>query len=545
MTKNQLRIAVLALAAGTLAPATAVLAGGWFSELDDAKAVSLGEILRDPRAFVDVEVKVNVYFHTTGRSYNPYFTRFTDAMYGNFSAWPHNARLYEKRDFQRSYPFFFMQRSAKSWRTLSGLPRVTAIEMVVAVRDVFRGQPWIEVLEFRKTSSGLTEEQVRNVVAGDAHYLAGRYDVAADHYGRAASLNQPETVRADLFHRLGDAQFQTGRYEAATASYREALRADPENAMIQRNVEVSAETAKRARDRKLAKDAVVTDTPSRHTDSATVGADRRNDVDDIIAAFEDPAVVEADVAKERLVLEQRGAEAREAARVAAVAGTTPTETVEETVPGTTPTTPAEGCGAAVTEPATPEAETAVVEEEPAPAPPDDPTSAEGCACTPQTPEEADAVETTEEVATEEETATDETVTEVTAAEETTTEEVATEETVTEETTTEETTIDEETVTEEATDGCATETGCEETVAEGCACEPCVAEEDGCGCEMDATEGEETVASGCEVGVPSDPRVVQVSGVRVWVPRLPFFGCEEVTLEQHRAVIEEVLRTPEE
>ncbi len=541
MTNNQLRIAVLALVAGTLAPATAVLAGGWFSDLDDAKAVSLGEILRDPRAFVDVEVKVNAYFHTTGRSYNPYFTRFTDVMYGNFSAWPHNARLYEKRDFQRSYPFFFMQRNSKSWKSLSGLPRVTAIEMVVAVRDVFRGQPWIEVLEWRKAASGLTEEQVRNVVAGDAHYLAGRYDVAADHYGRAASADQPETVRADLFHRLGDAQFQTGRYEAASASYQEALRADPENEQIQRNVAISAETAKRARDRKLAKDAVVTDTPSQHTE--TVGADRRNDVDDIIAAFEDPAVVEADVEKERLVLEKRGAEVREAARVAAVAGTTPAETVPETAPEAAPATPAEGCGAAVTAPGepatttteTPATETPVVEEEASPATPDDPTSAEGCACTAQTPEEADAVETDEVVVTEE-----------TASEEAAAEESVTEESATEEVATDEETATEETATEETADGCATETGCEETVAEGCACGACVAEvEDGCGCEVDATEGEETVASGCEVGVVSDPRVVQVSGLRVWVPRLPFFGCEEVTLEQHRAVIEEVLRTPEE
>ncbi len=523
MTKNLLRIAVLALVAGTLAPATAVLAGGWFSDLEDSKEVSLGELLRDPRAFVDVEVKVKAYFQMTGRSYNPYFTRFTDGMYGNFSAWPHNARLYEKRDFQRSYPFFFMQRNAKAWKSLSGLPRVTAIEMVVAVRDVFRGQPWIEVLDYRKTDSGLTEEQIRNVVAGDAHFLAGRYDDAADHYRRAASPNHPETVRADVYHRLGDAQFQTGKYDAAAESYAVALRAAPGNAALERNVEITTQTAKRARDRKAAPGSVVTDAPGTHAEVAADTAGRRNDVDDIIAAFEDPAVVEAEVAKERLVLEKRGAEAREAARVAAVSGTTPAEApADEPTPA--PTVPAEGCGAAAATPGTPAETTTTVE--PAPATPDDPTSVGGCACSAQTPEEADAVEPVEEVATEE----------------VVTEEVATEEVATEETATE------ETAAEETTDEGTTGTGCEEAVTEGCTSEECAVSEAECGCGADATDGEETVASGCDEGdegVVSDPRVVQVSGLRVWVPRLPFFGCEEVTLEQHRAVIEEVLRTPEE
>ena len=50
------------------------------------------------------------------------------------------------------------------------------------------------------------------------------------------------------------------------------------------------------------------------------------------------------------------------------------------------------------------------------------------------------------------------------------------------------------------------------------------------------EGEEFVAQ---------PDVIRVADKVVTIPRLPFFGCEEVTSEELRAIIDEIVRNPEQ
>jgi hypothetical protein len=88
-------------------------------------------------------------------------------------------------------------------------------------------------------------------------------------------------------------------------------------------------------------------------------------------------------------------------------------------------------------------------------------------------------------------------------------------------------------------------------AEGCGCgvveEPAeVAVEDGCAADetvavdapventVEGVEGEEVV----------EPEVIRVADKVVTIPRLPFFGCEEVTADELRAVIDEIVRNPE-
>ena len=173
------RFALLALVAGTLALTSPASGEGWFREMDKAREITLGDLLRDPRAYVDVDVKVKLYFGTPGSAYNPYFTRFTEEMYGNFSAWPIDARLYEKRDYQRSYHFFFVKRVNPSWKKIQKVKTLTAVEVHATVREVFRGQAWIEVFDYETISEGMTGEEVRDVGAGGADSSAGRAEGAA------------------------------------------------------------------------------------------------------------------------------------------------------------------------------------------------------------------------------------------------------------------------------------------------------------------------------------------------------------------------------
>ena len=64
--------------------------------------------------------------------------------------------------------------------------------------------------------------------------------------------------------------------------------------------------------------------------------------------------------------------------------------------------------------------------------------------------------------------------------------------------------------------------------------------------QETVEVEETVSvEQPQNQVSDDPRVVKVAGHVLRLPRLPFFGCEDVTVNDHRAVIEEIIRNPEQ
>ncbi|MHC4958728.1 MAG: tetratricopeptide repeat protein [Planctomycetota bacterium] len=287
--------------AGTLAFAPETQAEGWFSDMSNPKDATLGEILRKPDAYVDVPVKIKVYFHKKSTHYNPYYTRFSDALYGNFSAWPINARLYTKRDFHRSYPFFFVPNRQKVWRQVTALDSVTAIEMTCVVRDVFRGQPWFEVGDFTTISEGLRMEDVRNVVKGDAYFLTGKYKKAADHYDDAIRSRQHKHVKAELYRKLGDAHFHAGDYDDAEDAYDDALDYAPKNKLLTSNKSVARKMDRRKKG-ELFKLSV-----AHHSEPE---GSHRTDVDDIIRTFEDPNKVQDKVDRDQLDLERRAAEIR-------------------------------------------------------------------------------------------------------------------------------------------------------------------------------------------------------------------------------------------
>jgi tetratricopeptide (TPR) repeat protein len=433
---------MLALVAGILAVPSTAVADGWFSKMGKTKDTTLGEVLRHPHAFVDVRVEFKMYFNQPGESYNPYYTRFTEELYGNFTAWPIDARLYDKRDYQRTYQFFFMRRSNKKWKKLQGLDRMTVIKVTGYVREVFRGQPWIEIEKFSTSSGGMRPKEVQYVINGDAYFAAGKYKQANRYYKKAITRRLPDFVRADLYRRLADAQYHAGKYRDALKNYYNGLDKAPRSLVLQQGVQ--ATKAAMAREKAERRGDAVPETIQLPAPRNKPVTRKDNDVWEIIQVMEDPAEVEAEVARWHLELEKRAALMRGTAAVTAVSD----EALEEDV----------------------------VEEETT----DEEAVDEGWA-----DETTDGDESTEDMGDEEYG-------------------VESDEAVPAESDVEETTED------------WGET--DETVA------------------IDETAGEV---------VEDDPRIVMVAGQVIRLPRLPFVGCADVSVQDLRSVVEEIVRNPDE
>jgi len=445
------RIALLALVAGILAVPSTAVADGWFSKMGKTKDTTLGEVLRHPHAFVDVRVEFKMYFNQPGEAYNPYYTRFTEELYGNFTAWPIDARLYDKRDYQRTYQFFFMKRQNKKWKKLQGLDRMTVIKVTGRVREVFRGQPWFEIDKFSTSSGGMRPKEVQYVINGDAYFAAGKHDQAYRYYKKAITRRLPNFVRADLYRRLADAQYHAGKYRDALRSYYNALDKAPRSLVLQQGV--TATKAAMAREKAERRGNAVPETiqlPAPRTKPVTR---KDNDVWEIIRVMEDPAEVEAEVARWHLELEKRAALMRDTAGVTPVSDEAIEEDVEET-------------------------------------------------------EEVDVVE-------------------------------------------EEDVLEEETTEDVVDEGWAEETSEEDTSDNWGAEESGVESDEEVPAESDAEETfedwGETVAVDETAGevVEDDPRIVMVAGQVIRLPRLPFVGCADVSVQDLRSVVEEIIRNPDE
>ncbi|HEX5137572.1 MAG TPA: hypothetical protein VFY93_11400 [Planctomycetota bacterium] len=521
MRFTKVHLAALAFVAGVL-PAAA-WADGWFSRAGETKEVTLNEILKSPHDYLDVEVEFKVYFDALGKNFNPYFTQFGEDQYGNFSAWPIDARLYEKRDFERPYPFFFASKFTKAWKKVKDIDHLRVVELKGVVRQVFRGQPWIEVLSWSSASGGLDEDDVRNVIHGDAAFVAGNYKEAAKLYDRADSSNLPDGVRADIQRRLGDACFHMGEYGDALDAYRTGLRCMPDNPVLRQGADAADAARQRARSERKgeAVDGAMPEVASQ--DQPVV---ENNGVDEVIRLLEDPDKVQAEVVAWREALEARAAELRgEAPGATPVAGTEEQKPVEEPA-AETPTEE-------VTEPAV------EVEKEGCAGTSEPVVETEGCAEQPSGCAEQPAEEPTE------------------AAEPTETEEPA------------EAGKPVETAEPEAAQPVEAEKPAEAGPVE--TAEPAEAEkpvetaepvevpaeptgesacgggipEEGCATEEPAAEPTETAGLPVEEPVwQGDERVVWVSGQMIRLPRLPFFGAEDVTDDDLRAIIEDVILNPE-
>jgi len=511
MRFTKVHLMALAFVASVLPGAAS--ADGWFSRAGDKKEVTLTDLLKSPREYLDVEVEFKVYFNATGRNYNPYYTQFNEEQFGNFSAYPIDARLYDKRDFPRPYPFFFASKFTKAWKKVKDIDHLRVIEITGVVRHVFKGQPWIEVTSWSGSSGGLSEDDIRDVIRADANFVAGHYADAARLYERADSSRLPASVRADLQRRLGDAYFHAGEYRDAEDAYETGLRCAPDNQVLKLGLAAAQAGYERERAERRGQ-TVAGEVPGVAPQSQPVV--ESNGVDEVIRLLEDPAQVQAEVDAWRHELEMRAAAMHgETATAVPVVGREPFETEAEVVEepavepeavepegcAEEPVVEPEGCGEPVVEPEQPV-------EEPA--------------------EQVEPTETTEPMETAEPTET------VEPTEPMETEPVETAEPV-------------EPTGGEQPEGCA----------EGTSVEPVedTSMTEGCAPEVDegmAVEGEqacgwtETVEAPVDDAFPwqGEERVVWVSGQMVRLPRLPFFGAEDVTDDDLRAIIEEIVQNPE-
>ena len=259
------------LAVLSAAPARA----GWWDDLGGAKETDLADLRRDPRAWLDVPVRLSVRFHGPAEGVNPFFTRFTAAKWQPIAVLPPlRGRPGEREALaaltgddpgDQPYRRVFLRRGSSDDLRLPDLTSGETLTVRGVVRDATGDEPWIEVLTIARAGDpALPEEQAE--IRRAERFLERRNAAAAAHLFRRILDGRPLPRETDALvrGRLGTALYELRDLSAAQPLLAAGLRVHPTDREMRRRLDALEEIALRRGGLPSAPTASSTERPDGH-----------------------------------------------------------------------------------------------------------------------------------------------------------------------------------------------------------------------------------------------------------------------------------------
>jgi tetratricopeptide (TPR) repeat protein len=212
---------------------------GWWDDAGAAKPAALNDLRRDPGAWRDVVVAFDVRVAAVVEPGDPGFTRFAFCEWRALAVSAADAAP-ESGAAKSVFSLVFVRRGSEAERRVVGVAKPARVQIRGVVRDVVRGEPWIEVLEATGDADPLTPEEA-NVVARADEFLARANPAAAEalYRGLVATRSLPKLVRAELLRKIGASCRAQRRLDAAVEAYAAALAADPDDGTTARQLDAA------------------------------------------------------------------------------------------------------------------------------------------------------------------------------------------------------------------------------------------------------------------------------------------------------------------
>jgi hypothetical protein len=171
------------------------------------EVVALESLYSEPATHLGRSFRVRFQVRGECAEWNPYLTRFGAAEYRAFDVWSDSQFLWDKEQWDAPLGRCFVRRGGIAERTLEGAPRLSRIEAIVTVRQVFLGRPWFEVESARRIVDELGESTLLHASRGYEAFLEGRWTAARERFDQALVGSMPEALRTEL-RRLRESTLQ-------------------------------------------------------------------------------------------------------------------------------------------------------------------------------------------------------------------------------------------------------------------------------------------------------------------------------------------------
>ncbi len=209
-----LLLALLFLRFAHSSPATAGAAGDEsggeavdpYAPAREATPTTLGDLRKDPAAWLGMRVRFTVQFHSRLEDWNPLLTRFGSTDWVAFSAWADEDFTWEAFVFDNPMERLFARRGGAADELLGDALSYERFEVVAIVREVFLGDPWIEVESLQPLFELVNEGTILHVGRAYGFAREEQWDLAIDQFERAKSAPIPTAARAELDRKIAECQ---------------------------------------------------------------------------------------------------------------------------------------------------------------------------------------------------------------------------------------------------------------------------------------------------------------------------------------------------
>lgn len=167
-------------------------------ERADAFAVEAEDLLARPGQHVGLVRRVHGTFAGWSAGWNPFLTRFGPGEFRALEAWTDGQFLWEASKAPAPALTCFVRRgSAAEWALEDARPHVR-YELTLAVREVFAGRPWCEILAVRPTAEAVGEGALVHARRAREALESGQYRRAEAELERALAAPLPPRAKAEL-----------------------------------------------------------------------------------------------------------------------------------------------------------------------------------------------------------------------------------------------------------------------------------------------------------------------------------------------------------
>ena len=141
-----------------------------------AKAATLSEMRARPGKFLGQEVRFRLQFRDLVEDWEPYLSRFEPARWLELEVWPDECFTWDKPVFDSPVGHVFVRRGGGFEPLARRAREYQRFEAVARVREVFLGEPWIEVLELVPLDGEVGEGTILHVTRAPAINGGARHE---------------------------------------------------------------------------------------------------------------------------------------------------------------------------------------------------------------------------------------------------------------------------------------------------------------------------------------------------------------------------------
>jgi len=153
--------------------------------------VTLGELRTHPGLHLGQDVRFTLQFRARVEDWNPYLSRFEPGRWLALEGWPDEGFTWDRAVFESPVGKLFVRRGGGFEPLVRRARAHQRFEVHGRVREVFLGEPWIEVVELVPLEGEIGDGTILHVSRARAAASEGQFELALDQYERARAAPLP------------------------------------------------------------------------------------------------------------------------------------------------------------------------------------------------------------------------------------------------------------------------------------------------------------------------------------------------------------------